>query len=112
MKTYYLCRNEDVSLTSGTGRIAEAAEFDDGTVAVRWISEMNATGVSSTTIFNCLADMLKVHGHQGRTVLELDLDGDRVKQLEERATRAEERLLRARELLRKHGIGVPADLDS
>lgn len=104
MKTYFLCRNEDVSNTSGTGRIAEAVEFDDGTLVVRWISGMNATGVSSTTVFNSLADMLKVHGHQGRTVLEVDLDRDRVNRLE-RSFR------RAIEMLRANGIEIPEELD-
>ena len=74
MKLYYLCRKEDVSQTSGTGQVAEVAEFDDGTVAVRWPASMNATGVASTTIFNSLEDLLRVHGHEGRTVAELVVD--------------------------------------
>jgi hypothetical protein len=76
MKTYYLCRREDVSHTSGTGHVAQVAEFDDGAVVVRWLASKNATGVASTTIFNSLEDLLKVHGHEGRTVAEPVLDGD------------------------------------
>ena len=102
MKTFYLCRNEDVSLTSGTGRVAEAVEFDDGAIAVRWIGNMNASGVSSTTLFNSIEDMMKVHGHQGRTVLEPDLDHERFEWLETR-------LQKAMDLLRAHGIPAPAD---
>jgi uncharacterized protein with GYD domain len=104
MKTYYLCRNEDVSSTSGTGRIAEVAEFDDGAVVVRWIGDMNATGVTSTTVFHSLADMLKVHGHQGRTVLEKDLDHDRLRALEERLRETDQRLQEALSLLQSHGV--------
>jgi hypothetical protein len=75
MKIYRLCRKEDVSGTSGTGNIAEVAEFDDGSVVVRWIASMNAAGVASTTVFNSLADLLKVHGHEGRTYVETVFDG-------------------------------------
>jgi uncharacterized protein with GYD domain len=104
MTTYYLCRNEDISLTSGTGRIAEVAEFDDGAVVVRWIGAMNATGVTSTTVFYSLADMLKVHGHQGRTLLETDLDHNRFSELEKRLQETEQRLQQAAALLHSHGI--------
>lgn len=103
MKTYFLCRTEDVSKTSGTGNVAEIAEFDDKTVAVRWLASTNDTGVASTTIFNSLEDLLKVHGHEGRTVAQLVLDQDRSRRLE----RA---LDGAISLLRQHGIPVPEDL--
>jgi hypothetical protein len=82
MKAYFLCRREDVSGTSGTGHVAQVAEFDDGTVVVRWIASMNAVGVASTTVFNSTDDLLKVHGHQGKTGLHLLLDGGRVEELE------------------------------
>ena len=62
MKFYHLCRKEDVSHISGTGHVAEVAEFNDGTVAVRWPAAKNAAGVASTSIFNSLPDLLKVHG--------------------------------------------------
>lgn len=74
MKMYRLCRKEDVSGTSGTGYIAQIAEFDDGTVAVRWVGSMNASGVASTTVFNSIDDVVRVHGHNGRTVIELVFD--------------------------------------
>ena len=74
MKLYYLCRREDVSGTSGTGHVAQVAEFDDGSVAVRWIAATNAAGVASTTIFNCIDDLVKVHGHGGKTSVELVAD--------------------------------------
>ena len=82
MKAYFLCRREDVSGTSGTGHVAQVAEFDDGTVVVRWIASMNAVGVASTTVFNSIDDLLKVHGHQGKTGLHLLLDSGRVEELE------------------------------
>ncbi|HYZ83553.1 MAG TPA: hypothetical protein VE621_04100 [Bryobacteraceae bacterium] len=76
MRLYRLCRNEDISGTSGTGHIADVAEFDDGTVVVHWMRERNAAHVSSTTVFQSLEDLLKIHGHQGRTTVELVVDTD------------------------------------
>jgi hypothetical protein len=70
VKTFYLRRNEDVSGKSGTGRIAQVAEFDDGVVVVHWNGDSTKAGIASTEVFNSLDDMMKVHGHEGRTVLE------------------------------------------
>jgi hypothetical protein len=70
VRAYYLRRNEDLSGMSGTGRVAEVAVFDDGTAVIRWIDRMNSTRVSSTAIFDSVDDLLKIHGHGGRTVLE------------------------------------------
>ena len=69
MRFYYLWRKEDVSRTSGTGHMAEVTEFDDGAVVVRWLALSNATGVASTIVFNSLDDLLRVHRHEGRTVV-------------------------------------------
>jgi hypothetical protein len=70
MKTYYLRRHEDVSGTSGCGRVAQVAEFDDGAAVLHWTSGANASGVSSTEVFASISDLLRVHGHEGRSVLE------------------------------------------
>jgi hypothetical protein len=43
---------------------------------------MNAVGVASTTVFNSVDDLLRVHGHQGRTGVHLVLDGGRVEEWE------------------------------
>lgn len=85
MRLYHLCRKEDISGTSGTGRVAEVAEFDDGSVVVRWMRDRNAAGVASTTVFNSLADLLTVHGHEGRTDVELVVDTAQTDQLERTA---------------------------
>jgi hypothetical protein len=37
MKMYYLRRHEDVSGNSGCGRVAQVAEFDDGTAVLTGI---------------------------------------------------------------------------
>ena len=77
MKAYHLRRDHDVSGKSGTGHIAQAVEFDDGTVVVHWSGDKTKAGVASTEVFSSIADMLKVHGHEGRTVLEtIVFDGE------------------------------------
>jgi hypothetical protein len=82
VKAYYLYRTEDVSRTSGTGNVAQVAVFDDGAAVVRWIGGMNSSGISSTTVFDSIDDLIKIHGHQGRTVLEPIFDsGIEVKEL-------------------------------
>jgi hypothetical protein len=70
MKTYYLRRHEDVSGTSGCGRVAQVAEFDDGAAVLHWNRGANTSGVSSTEVFASVSDLLRVHGHDGRSVLE------------------------------------------
>ena len=70
MKTYYLRRDEDVSGNSGCGRVAQVAEFDDGTAVLHWNLGANQSGVASTEVFASITDLLRVHGHNGRSVLE------------------------------------------
>ena len=70
MKTYYLRRHEDVSGNSGCGRVAQVAEFDDGAAVLHWNRGANTSGVSSTEVFASVSDLLQVHGHDGRSVLE------------------------------------------
>lgn len=60
MKRGYLDRREDVSGYSGTGQVSEFAISSDGRIANFW-----PTGVQ---FFNSLEDMMKVHGHDGKTI--------------------------------------------
>ena len=70
MRMFYLRRLKDVSGKSGTGRVAQVAEFDDGAAVLHWSSNTNCSRVASTEIFASIDDLLKVHGHEGRTTLE------------------------------------------
>ena len=48
MKIFYLKRTEDESGVSGTGRVAQGFVFDNGKVAVTWLSEHPSVTVYDT----------------------------------------------------------------
>jgi hypothetical protein len=70
MRNYYLRRHEDISGKSGCGRVAQVAEFDDGTAVLHWNLGANRSSVASTEIFGSVSDLMQIHGHNGRSVLE------------------------------------------
>jgi hypothetical protein len=43
MKRFHLERTEDASGVSGIGKIAEGIVFEDGTVGLRWLTEVKST---------------------------------------------------------------------
>ena len=61
---FYLERDADVSGVSGVGRVAEGYVFEDGTVALRWLTEHR-----STAIYASVAECEAIHGHNGSTRL-------------------------------------------
>lgn len=63
MRIFYFNRKIDVSGCSGTGRVADGIEFDDGKVAVRWRSS-----TASTELWDSLEACVQIHGHGGATV--------------------------------------------
>lgn len=62
MRRFELHRDEDVSGTSGTGVVAQGVEFDDGVVALHWLSDLD-----STTVYASLETCERIHSHGGRT---------------------------------------------
>jgi len=70
MRRFCLYRSVDVTGVSGTGRIAEGVEFSDGRVALKWCSR-----TPSVIIYMDVADMLRVHGHNGTTTI-IWIDGE------------------------------------
>ena len=62
MRKFYLLRHEDVNGYSGTGVVAEGVIFDDGTGAFTWLTPMK-----TVTTFWKMADIRKMHGHDGKT---------------------------------------------
>lgn len=73
MRTFNLVRHNDVSGISGTGVVAQGVEFDDGTVAVRWIVGEHR----STVLWANIEAVVAIHGHGGATELVWEKDDDR-----------------------------------
>jgi hypothetical protein len=63
-RPFQLIRLVDHSGVSGTGVVAEGVQFSTGRVALHWVSNE-----PSTTAWDSLEAMLRVHGHGGDTVL-------------------------------------------
>jgi catechol 2,3-dioxygenase-like lactoylglutathione lyase family enzyme len=66
LKLFHLERTEDASGVSGIGKVAEGVVFDDGTVVLRWLTE-----VKSTVVFQSIKDVESVHGHEGKDRLRM-----------------------------------------
>tara|TARA_Y100000593_G_scaffold95104_1_gene199763 strand:+ start:18949 stop:19272 length:324 start_codon:yes stop_codon:yes gene_type:complete len=69
MKIFYLKREEDESGISGTGRVAQGFVFDNGKVAVTWLSEH-----PSVTIYDNIGEVHAIHSHGGKTAIEFEPD--------------------------------------
>ena len=76
MRKFYLLRHEDVNGHSGTGVVAEGVIFDDGTGAFTWL-----TPIKTVTTFWKMADIRKMHGHDGKT--EVIIEGSNKKKYDE-----------------------------
>lgn len=66
MKRFLMVRHEDVSGVSGTGTVAEGVLFSDGKVVIRWCVGEHR----STVVWENLAAVEVIHGHDGRTLIE------------------------------------------
>ena len=71
MRTFDLVRDADISGVSGTGRVAQGVEFDDGVVALRWIVPPGNAGhgYPTSVVFhdNGMRSVEQIHGHSGAT---------------------------------------------
>ena len=65
-RPFVLYRREDVSGVSGTGVVAQGVEFQDGTVALRWLSAWPTSVVFHERGMEAVK---AVHGHNGSTVV-------------------------------------------
>lgn len=72
MKVFYLHRKEDESGISGTGRIAQGIVFDNGKVALTWLSEH-----PTVTVYDNLGEVRAIHGHSGKTEVSMEPDWKR-----------------------------------
>ena len=71
-KLFYLQRTQDESGISGTGRIAQGVIFDNGKVALTWLSDTPCTGV-----YDSIGDVRSIHGHEGKTEVIMEQDWKR-----------------------------------
>jgi hypothetical protein len=62
VRLFYLDRLEDVSGTSGIGRVAEGVVFSNGWCALTWL-----TAHTSVAFYPSLTAVESIHGHNGCT---------------------------------------------
>ena len=88
MRRFYLKREEDPNGVSGTGRVADGVEFENGLCAVTWKSEY-----PSITIYQSVTVLEKVHTHKGKDPTRLVWVDPKFEAVEEKAkeTKAEEK---------------------
>jgi hypothetical protein len=67
IRTFKMHRVEDVSGTSGTGVVAEGVIWSSTKVTISWL-----TIHKSIAIYDSLAEMEAIHGHDGRTKIVWD----------------------------------------
>lgn len=62
---FYLKRTEDVSGVSGIGIVAEGCIFQNKRCVLSWLPV-----TTSFEMFDCVEDLLKIHGHEGKTTIQ------------------------------------------
>ena len=65
MRRFNLTRIEDESGVSGTGKVVEGVQFSSGQVALTWLADL-----TSIAIHESIENVIAIHGHDGKTVLE------------------------------------------
>lgn len=65
---FWLIRKEDTTGVSGTGVVAEGIIFESGQVAMEWREGL--AGVASLGIYPNIEAVMKIHGHDGKTVVQ------------------------------------------
>lgn len=69
-RRFYLHRHKDVSGVSGTGKVAEGVEFENGMCALSFTSQYQ-----HCNIYANMRALTEVHGHEGKTeVIYVDED--------------------------------------
>jgi hypothetical protein len=71
MRFFELYRTEDESGISGTGIVAEGVVFWNGKCALAW-----KTQYTSVAIYDDIATLEKIHGHDGKTRVVFRSEGD------------------------------------
>jgi hypothetical protein len=81
-----LHRDKDETGISGCGRVAQGVIFDNGKVALTWL-----TDYTSVAVYDDVLTVIAIHGHQGKTrvVAVADLDMPLIQRLAQRAAMEE-----------------------
>ena len=61
MRRFFLERETDPTGMSGTGRVADGIEFDNGQIAMTWKKEF-----PSVTVFQSISTVEKLHSHNAQ----------------------------------------------
>jgi len=83
MMRFRLVRCEDETGVSGAGHVADGVQFSDGACAMRW-----RTDTTSTAVYDSIEDVVRIHGHNGKTQVEwwdTQSDIDAQKEIQRRA---------------------------
>jgi hypothetical protein len=67
MRRFHFLRLKDASGVSGCGIVAEGVVFSNGKVALEWLSSH-----ASTNLYDSIADVEFIHGHEGMTKIVFD----------------------------------------
>jgi len=86
MRRFQVKRDEDESGVSGVGIIAEGCEFEDGSVAMKWLSHK-----STITFFSNIKHLKDLHGHGGKTKV-MWVDPDPLAHAEEELEKTDEKV--------------------
>lgn len=65
MTRFHLLRTVDPSGVSGTGLVAEGVEFSNGGCVIHWFGPHQ-----SIVVWESIADVLAIHGHDGDTTIQ------------------------------------------
>jgi hypothetical protein len=61
-RLFNLVRTEDISGVSGTGIVAEGAQFSTGKCVLSWVTKYR-----SVAVYDSLEELEAIHGHDGKT---------------------------------------------
>lgn len=61
MRLFHLVRIEDVRGISGTGKVAEGVQFNNGKCVLAWMTEYQ-----SVAVYDSIEELEAIHGHNGR----------------------------------------------
>ena len=67
MRRFNLNRLDDETGISGKGIVTEGYQFNSGICVMKWL-----TGTSSVAVYASIDDLVIIHGHNGKTVVEWD----------------------------------------